>query len=341
MGDLPQVTRWVNAPHVVRWWDDNRSRGAGRPRTTRRGSAARTQSATGSGRSTVARSGSARTTGSPTTRSTPCSAVAPTRWASTTSSVSRRSWTVGSAPSCCGCSCATSSSRRTTGSASCTPPPTTATRRSLRVLEKLGATTGTVVRRAAVRRRRRHGRRLQHRRARGVPVGVTRVGISGWRYPPWRGDFYPKGLPQRRELEYAARQLTSIEINGSFYSLQRPSSYAKWRSEVPEDFVFSRQGRPLHHPHEAAPRRRGAAGQLLRLRRARPRLGARSDPLAAAGDLRLRRAGAGGLLRAAATDDHGGRRARGPPRRQGHRRPSSGRARSWTGRCPTPWSPGT
>ena len=62
---------------------------------------------------------------------------------------------------------------------------------------------------------------------------MIRVGISGWRYAPWRGDFYPKGLPQRRELEYAASQLTSIEINGSFYSLQRPSSYAKWRSRCP------------------------------------------------------------------------------------------------------------
>ncbi len=71
---------------------------------------------------------------------------------------------------------------------------------------------------------------------------TIRVGISGWRYPPWRGDFYPSGLPQRRELEYAASQLTSIEINGSFYSLQRPSSYAKWRAEVPEDFVFAVKG---------------------------------------------------------------------------------------------------
>ncbi len=72
--------------------------------------------------------------------------------------------------------------------------------------------------------------------------GTIRVGISGWRYPPWRGDFYPKGLPQRRELEYAASQLTSIEINGSFYSLQRPSSYVKWRAEVPDDFVFAVKG---------------------------------------------------------------------------------------------------
>ncbi|MCW2848389.1 MAG: hypothetical protein JWR90_2363 [Marmoricola sp.] len=71
---------------------------------------------------------------------------------------------------------------------------------------------------------------------------MTRVGISGWTYPGWRGDFYPRGLPHRRELEYAADQLTSIEINGSFYSLQRPSSYRKWRSEVPDDFVFSVKG---------------------------------------------------------------------------------------------------
>lgn len=71
---------------------------------------------------------------------------------------------------------------------------------------------------------------------------MIRIGISGWRYAPWRGDFYPEGLPQRRELEYAASHLTSIEINGSFYSLQRPSSYAKWRSEVPDDFVFSVKG---------------------------------------------------------------------------------------------------
>jgi uncharacterized protein YecE (DUF72 family) len=76
----------------------------------------------------------------------------------------------------------------------------------------------------------------------------VRIGISGWRYAPWRGDFYPEGLPQRRELEYAASQLSSIEINGSFYSLQRPSSYATWRTEVPDDFVFSvKGGRFLTH----------------------------------------------------------------------------------------------
>jgi uncharacterized protein YecE (DUF72 family) len=76
-----------------------------------------------------------------------------------------------------------------------------------------------------------------------APRRVTaRIGISGWRYTGWRGDFYPAGLPQRRELEYAAQRVTSIEINGSFYSLQRPTSYASWRAETPDDFVFAVKG---------------------------------------------------------------------------------------------------
>lgn len=68
------------------------------------------------------------------------------------------------------------------------------------------------------------------------------VGISGWNYAGWRGDFYPRGLPQREELAYAAGRLTSIEINGSFYSLQRPSSYARWRDQTPDEFVFAVKG---------------------------------------------------------------------------------------------------
>lgn len=72
--------------------------------------------------------------------------------------------------------------------------------------------------------------------------GRARVGISGWTYPPWRGVFYPKGLPHRRELEYAASRLDTIEINGSFYSLQRPESYRAWREQTPDDFVFSVKG---------------------------------------------------------------------------------------------------
>lgn len=70
----------------------------------------------------------------------------------------------------------------------------------------------------------------------------TRIGISGWRYAPWRKVFYPKKLPQRLELHYASRQLNSIEINGSFYSLQRPESYKAWHDDTPEDFVFSVKG---------------------------------------------------------------------------------------------------
>ena len=73
-------------------------------------------------------------------------------------------------------------------------------------------------------------------------MGRIRVGISGWTYPGWRGDFYPRGLAQRLELGYAAERLTSIEINGSFYSLQRPTSYAAWRDQTPDDFVFAVKG---------------------------------------------------------------------------------------------------
>jgi uncharacterized protein YecE (DUF72 family) len=71
---------------------------------------------------------------------------------------------------------------------------------------------------------------------------VARIGISGWRYAGWRGQFYPKGLPQRRELEHVAERLTTVEVNGSFYSLQRPSSWRRWGEQVPEDFVFAVKG---------------------------------------------------------------------------------------------------
>ena len=76
----------------------------------------------------------------------------------------------------------------------------------------------------------------------------VRVGISGWRYPPWRGVFYPEGLPQARELEFASRRVRTVEINGSFYSLQRPSSYQRWYAATPDDFVFAvKGGRFLTH----------------------------------------------------------------------------------------------
>ncbi|MEB2184694.1 DUF72 domain-containing protein [Xanthomonas campestris pv. campestris] len=69
-----------------------------------------------------------------------------------------------------------------------------------------------------------------------------RIGISGWRYARWRGTFYPTGLAQRRELAYAGRCFPSVEINGSFYSLQRPESYQSWYDETPDDFVFAVKG---------------------------------------------------------------------------------------------------
>jgi uncharacterized protein YecE (DUF72 family) len=72
--------------------------------------------------------------------------------------------------------------------------------------------------------------------------GTIRIGISGWTYPPWRGVFFPKGLAQKRELEYAAKQVASIEINGSFYSLQRPESYRAWYEATPDDFIFAMKG---------------------------------------------------------------------------------------------------
>jgi uncharacterized protein YecE (DUF72 family) len=69
--------------------------------------------------------------------------------------------------------------------------------------------------------------------------GEIRIGVSGWTYAPWRGVFYPKKLPQKQELAYASRQFRAIEINGTFYRLQRPEDFARWRDETPEDFVFA------------------------------------------------------------------------------------------------------
>lgn len=73
-------------------------------------------------------------------------------------------------------------------------------------------------------------------------MASIRVGISGWRYPPWRGTFYPKDLPQKDELSYAASKLPIIEINGTFYSLQRPSSFQQWYEQTPANFIFSVKG---------------------------------------------------------------------------------------------------
>lgn len=72
--------------------------------------------------------------------------------------------------------------------------------------------------------------------------GAIRIGVGGWTFEPWRGAFYPEGLAQKSELEYASRKLTSIEINGTYYGSQKPESFAKWYDETPDDFVFSVKG---------------------------------------------------------------------------------------------------
>ncbi|MEJ0019108.1 MAG: DUF72 domain-containing protein [Acetobacteraceae bacterium] len=100
--------------------------------------------------------------------------------------------------------------------------------------------------------------------------GTVRIGISGWTYAPWRGVFYPEGLPQKQELEYAASQFPSIEINGTFYGMQRPDAFGDWADRVPDGFVFAVKGpryithmRRLREP--TAPLANFIASGLLRL----------------------------------------------------------------------------
>jgi uncharacterized protein YecE (DUF72 family) len=86
-----------------------------------------------------------------------------------------------------------------------------------------------------------------------MSAGTIRVGIGGWVFPPWRGTFYPKGLKQAEELGYASRHLSAIEINGTFYGLQKPASYRRWHDETPDDFVFSLKGsRFITHRNDLA-----------------------------------------------------------------------------------------
>lgn len=89
-------------------------------------------------------------------------------------------------------------------------------------------------------------------------TGTIRVGIGGWVFPPWRGTFYPEKLPQAQELAHASRQLTAIEINGTFYHSGKPDSFRKWRDETPDGFVFSVKGpRFVTHRRELATARDG------------------------------------------------------------------------------------
>ena len=75
-------------------------------------------------------------------------------------------------------------------------------------------------------------------KAKDHPTAIY-IGVGGWTFEPWRGGFYPDGLTQKRELEFASRKLTSIEINGTYYGSQKPESFAKWHDETPDDFVFA------------------------------------------------------------------------------------------------------
>ncbi|MET0383577.1 MAG: DUF72 domain-containing protein, partial [Burkholderiaceae bacterium] len=70
-------------------------------------------------------------------------------------------------------------------------------------------------------------------------MGRIRIGIGGWTYGPWRDTFYPRGLPARRELEYASRRMTAIEVNGTYYGTMKPSAFERWHDETPDDFVFA------------------------------------------------------------------------------------------------------
>ncbi|WP_420383139.1 DUF72 domain-containing protein [Novosphingobium sp.] len=90
-------------------------------------------------------------------------------------------------------------------------------------------------------------------------AGTIRIGIGGWTYEPWRGAFFPADLVQKRELEYASRKLTSIEVNGTFYRSQKPETFAKWHDETPDGFVFA-----LKAPRYATNRRvLGEAGESI------------------------------------------------------------------------------
>ena len=75
-----------------------------------------------------------------------------------------------------------------------------------------------------------------------IDIGKIYIGIGGWTFEPWRGVFYPKGLPHAKELGYASERLTSIEVNGTFYRSQTPATFRKWASEVPDGFVFALKG---------------------------------------------------------------------------------------------------
>ena len=100
-------------------------------------------------------------------------------------------------------------------------------------------------------------------------AGTVRIGIGGWQYDAWRGTFYPAGLARKRELDYAAARLTSIEINGTFYGSQKAESFARWHDATPDGFVFALKAPRFAHPPQSPGRRRRDRRALPRLRRPR------------------------------------------------------------------------
>ena len=157
--------------------------------------------------------------------------------------------------------------------------------------------------------------------------GRIRVGISGWTYAGWRGDFYPTGLVHRLELAYAAERL-ELDRGERLVLLAAAARVVPLLARADARRLrLLGQGRALHHAPEATRGRRDAAGQLLRLRGAGAGPEAGPDPVAAPGEPGLRRRAAGGVLRAAAAHHGRGGRARPAPRRQGGRGPRADHGR--------------
>ena len=152
-------------------------------------------------------------------------------------------------------------------------------------------------------------------------AGDIRIGIGGWTFEPWRGVFYPDKLPQRRELEYAASKLTSIEINGTFYGSQKPESFRKWASRSAGRLRVLAEGPALRDQPQGAGRGRRQHQAVLRFRRARTRRPARPGAVAVRADQEIRRSRFRRVSGAAAAHDrrsHAAPRRRGPPRQLLH-----------------------
>ncbi len=118
--------------------------------------------------------------------------------------------------------------------------------------------------------------------------GQIRVGIGGWTYEPWRNNFYPEKLAHSRELEYAGSKLTAIEINATYHGTQKPSSFAKWRDETPEGFVFSVKASRFATNRKLLAEGRDSVNALHRQRHLATRREARADRLAVHADQALR-----------------------------------------------------